>query len=136
MENNLVKEFVANLLVAVAQEWSDKELEIRHDDSNLELKKDAEKNRLYYWLLSRLYNSAANSIPARPHTKIRVKGNMNCYNKVLLTQGNGDYLPYYVEGREFFEVINDVLKTFDSFERYSVFYQQVTDDCCEFSVAF
>lgn len=52
MEKNLGKEFVANLLVAFAQERVDNEIKIKTED-NIEVKKSAEKENLYYWLLSR-----------------------------------------------------------------------------------
>lgn len=134
------KELMARMLVERMKEKSEKEIRIKYAENDLELKKEAETDCLYYWLLSRLYVDAESRIPARPHAKIIVKGRMSQYNKVLLTQGTqgyeSEYLPLYVEGTEFFDVVENTLKIFDGLDDLSANMIQKGESFCEFSVSF
>lgn len=134
------KELMARLFVERMKEKSEKEIRIKYAD-DLELKKDAEIDCLYYWLLSRLYVVADSRIPARPHGTITVKGQMTNFNKVLLTQGDkggyeSNYLPLYVEGIKFFDVIEKTLKIFNSLEEFSASHIKIHDKACEFEISF
>lgn len=130
------KEFAAKMLVMLMEEKNEKEIKMKESESK-ELRKSAEVDSLYYWILSRLYHDADSRIPARPHARISVKGKMSKFNKVWLTQGyQNEYLPRYVVGSEFFDVIEETLKIFDEMDdRYSTTYHR-TDDIYEFTVSF
>jgi len=78
------KELMARLFVERMKEKSEKEIRIKYAD-DLELKKDAEIDCLYYWLLSRLYVVADSRIPARPHGTITVKGPIKLQGKEVIT---------------------------------------------------
>ena len=133
------KELMAKMFVTYLEEKAEKERHIYNSDDP-ELKKEAETDCLYYWLLNRLYADAESRIPVRPHAKIIVKGRMCQYNKVLLTQGTqgyeSEYLPLYVEGTEFFDVVENTLKIFDGLDDFSANMIKRNDEFCEFSVSF
>lgn len=131
------KELMAKLLVECMKEKTEKEIRIKHAADDLELKKEAEGDCLYYWLLSRLYRASDSRIPARPHGRITVKGRMNRYNKILLTQGHeGEYLPSYVEGTAFFDVVEKTLEIFNGLDGFSANMFQKGEEFCEFGISF
>lgn len=129
------KELFANLLCAQMEERCDKEDKIEKCD-NLDLKKEAESDRLFYWLLSTLYRSADSQIPAKRHTMITIKSQMLGKDIMLNHKNFSQYLPTYVQGKDFLDVVKDTLKFLDRLDRYSVLASEITEDKCEFSIWF
>lgn len=135
------KELAAKMLVMLLREIAENEFEIRLTDDE-ELKKSAESNCLFYWILGRLYNEAESRIPVRAYGKIRVKGEYQS-DKILLKVGEeeissfqDEYLPRYVHGYDFLVVIQDTLEIFESLEEYSTTYEELDATGCEFTVMF
>ena len=126
------KGFAANLLLLRMKEKQEKEIAM----SNSHDKKDAEGDCLFYWILSQLYAKMDSTRPAKKSASIKVTGSLNQYDNVLLAHGKlDDYLPFYVEGKEFFDVIKDTIETFDEIYGFNATYFQTSSDTCEFTVS-
>lgn len=134
------KELFATLLRIWVEERCDKELEIENcENDNLTLKKEVEVDRLFYWILNALLCRIDGSIPVRHHAMITIKSKL-CGNDIILealeNENVSEYLPYYVQGKDFLEVVKDTLKIFDNLQRYSILSSVITENSCEFTVWF
>lgn len=129
------KKLAAELLCIQAEERIKGERCLSKQDS-LEQRKKLEDDCLYYWILELLQARMRGCVPAQNKENIKVMGEFwEHTNKVFLSQGiEPQYIPRYVDGREFFNVIQNTLSIFDEMENYSAKYFQTSKDSCEFSV--
>jgi hypothetical protein len=127
------KAFAAKLLLLRMKEKQEKEEKMRN--SIQEEEKEAEKDCLFYWILSRMYAQMDSCIPAKRAASIRITGSLTRYNKVLLEHGKSDnYLPFYVAGKDFFDVVKDTIEIFDNMDHFNAVYFQTSDEACEINV--
>lgn len=131
------KKLAADLLCMRAKEKVQGEENLKRVDIP-KLRATLEVDTLYYWILSRLYAKMESYRPARRVVTIIITGSIKGdNNKVLLRHGDSDeYLPYYVEGKEFFNVIKDTLQIYEENVRFNCDYFQSSDDSCEFWISF
>ena len=126
------KAFAAILLLMRMKEKQEQE-EIM---CNAKQEKEAEINCLFYWILSRMHEQMDSARPAKLFARIRITGRLNRCNKVLLEHGKHNvYLPFYVEGKDFFDVVKDTLEIFDNIDYFCTRYFQTSDQECEFTVS-
>jgi DNA/RNA endonuclease YhcR with UshA esterase domain len=125
------KTFAAKLLLMRMKEKQEKEEKM----CNSMQEKEAEMDCLFYWILSRMYAKMDSFRPAKKTISIRITGSLTRYNKVLLEHGKSDdYVPFYVAGKDFFDVVKDTIEIFDNFDNFNAVYFQSSDETCEINV--
>ncbi len=134
------KELMAKLFLSSYQENYRKSKLVKNNKYNLELRKEVEFDMLYNWILARLYDKHVErdyEIPLL--NKIILKVKFHQHDFVTISDISSVYLPIYLDKKDFFTLLQDMIKFFNGLNGFSAIMKPISKkskNCYNFIISF